>query len=270
MSESKLIFKNNQIDVQFWDKESGNYKTGPIDFMDFASYYEDGVEFDKDLTVEGFMTALEPYFSIIDEHFIAYTRGHELRHYFIQMQQPSNKMIFEDEIEFVEIFWASEIYQHDNLIEGKIEKEFNLYGGFHGVAKDMNYGLGMSPINKWKHYPLKINDTIKCTSFIDSKLITVFEATKSFTFYEILRYFFFELTWYGYTEDMEKLSDRLSNLYDSVMESEDFHTFKQQDMFQMQIDSLESDLKECLESDNFEGAARIRDKIIKLKEKRND
>ncbi len=69
---------------------------------------------------------------------------------------------------------------------------------------------------------------------------------------------------------MEKLSDRLSNLYDSVMESEDFHTFKQQDMFQMQIDSLESDLKECLESDNFEGAARVRDKIIKLKEKRND
>ncbi len=276
MSESKIIINNGSIDVIRWNLDLRINQTEPITSEKFPWHYDDTVEFAEDLTVEGFMHALEPFFDIIDSQFIAYTRDYKIREYYNQMFMPLKEPLKDDayddnEISHVELYWASEITEYEDLSAGKTDIDFELYASFHGVSKSdgPNYGLSMSPINEWKHYLIKLNHNIHCTKFQNnpgkpSEFITVFKADKLFRLHDVLRYFFFELTWYGYPSDAKEFSDHLVEISENINEA-DFVEF---DIDQMLIDSLETELQTAIEEDNFEGASRIRDRIALIKEKK--
>jgi len=267
----KIIFKNGAIFVETWDSDSQSYTTEPLGEDGIRWSYNDEVEFDKELTIEGFMNALEPHFEVIDEHFAAYNRGFKSRHYYEQMQKPGDDDSEED-ITHIEFYWSYELQEYVNYRTGKKDSNLEVYASFHGKGKnDINYSFSMSPINNWKHYLFKLNTNIKCVKFNrDEKSgladwTTVFETTKPFTLYEILQYFLFEITFYGYTETIEEVADKLSKISDGIVGGG--MGFVIEDINKWEIDTLKKELKGAEESDDFESAIRIRDRIKFLEEK---
>lgn len=270
MAETSILIKNGAIDVIRWNSDIKLYQNKPIENEKFPWFYDDIVEFANDLTVEGFMNAFEPFFEVIDTHFVAYTRGFKIREYYKQMLQPVSPEE-SDEISHVEIYWGCDITEYEDLSAGKTDVDLELFGSFHGIGKidECNYGLSMSPLNEWKHYQIKLNPTINCTKFQkypdkSAEIITVFKADKKFRLYDVLRYFFFELTWYGYPSDAKKFADHLIQISDDIESGKE--KLVELDLEEMQIEHLQVELKEAIENDNFEGASRIRDRIALLRE----
>ena len=91
MHHAEVIFQNNTIQIDEYNPKLKKKTISVLATKDLERYYDCPVQFDKSLTVEGFMTALKPFFVKIDKQFYSYTRGHKLIHYFKQMQKPAEK-----------------------------------------------------------------------------------------------------------------------------------------------------------------------------------
>jgi hypothetical protein len=227
--------------------------------------YDQDVEFEEGLTVEDFMNCLQPYFDTIDSHFIAYTRGYKIKQFFDLMQKPSVRNS-DDRVSHIELHWISEISQYNNLAEGKMEIDFGYYGSYHGVPtnKDDYYiGYSLSPINDWKHLQFKINSEMKCTTFINGKRQTLFIADKKWKLYDVIRHFFYELTWHGSPTQVDELVEDLSKKSEEIMSGE--AELVELDLNDFIIKGLERDKEEELKKENFEGVKRIQDEIDRLK-----
>lgn len=273
MSSHTLLVKNNILLVDSFNDNLKKNVTEEVTLDDFLHFLSKPVSFSADLTVEGFMVALKPFYDLIDSHFISYTGGFKLNHYYEQMLKPVNEEDLLEHISHIEFTWFSELKIYDNLARGKKETEFDLYGCYHGVplAKDDHYySFSLCPINQWKHYRLVLNKEFSCECFDaeepddDKKFRTIFKAEKDFTLYELIRYFFFELTWHGYTENIEQLSDSLSQLSANI----DKENMVALDLDAIKISMLESELEEAKEDENYEGAERILNKINDIKSKK--
>jgi len=268
-----VIFKNNAIFVKSWNNDSQTYITEPMEEDGISWNYDDCVEFDDDLTIEGFMDALEPYFDIIDEHFASYSRGYKMRHYYDQMKKPGADEIKDDEISHIEFYWSYELQEYTDYTNGKKESNLEVYASFHGKGSDgTNYSFSMSPINNWKQYNFKLNPLINCIKFnrnVNSGLanwITVFESKKQFTLHDVIKYFLYEITFYGYTDTIEQIADKLAEIPDKII-SVGMHA---NDIRKWEIESLKKELKFAEENDDFERAIEIRDRIKELEKRLDD
>lgn len=267
MMKEKVIFQNNELLLESYNEKLKIDEKKPLPLKSFPRYYNSIVEFADDLTVEGFMHALRPFFKIIDTHFIGYTYGYKIQRFYNEMLRPAKKDT-NDEISHVELYWSSEITDYNNLSSGKIESNFELYGDFHGVPKEKDshyWGFSLSPLSNWKHYLFKLNKTIICTKFEEKEIVTIFKSEQEFTLHDIIRYFFYELTWHGYPSNVKKLSNNLNDISESIKNGTT-ETFPL-NLTQMRIDLLDKELEKAKEEENFEGADRIFKEINKLKDK---
>lgn len=141
MHHAEVIFQNNTIQIIEYNPKLKKKIITDLTPKDLERYYSCPVQFDKSLTVEGFMTALKPFFAKIDKQFYSYTRGYKLIHYFKQMNKPAEKEPKEEpKILYAELYWHVELW-------GK--SDFNLYSSIHGVTKNKNtqFSFSISPIN---------------------------------------------------------------------------------------------------------------------------
>lgn len=274
MIEHTIKFKPSGLFLNSYNENLKSRTDELIEVEDFEYHYDDYVEFDDNLTVEDFLTILNPFYEKIDQNFIAYTRGFKLLHYFEQMHKPvkENNKDYDDGITHIELHWICSLSEHENLLKGCIESDYEFYSSYHGIAKDCTYSLGFSPINEWKHYPIKLNKDFECqrTYYIENedgedeiKMETLFKSTKEWTLFEVLKCFFFEMTWFGYTDSIEEHRDEMTKISDEIDSGECETTELNFD--EWKIEFLENDLKTAHETENYAAIERITNKINKLK-----
>ena len=222
MHHAEVIFQNNTIQIVEFNPKLRKKTTSNLLPKDLERYYGCPVQFDQSLTVEGFMNALKPFFTKIDTQFYSYTRGYKLIHYYKQMQKPAEKETSgEYKILYAELYWQAEL-------RGK--SDFHFYSSIHGVTKDKltRFGFALSPINNWKHYRLKLNPSFTCLHFHARKkkgeIPKLFSSEREFTLYDIIRYFFYELTYHGYTEQLIERRESLDKQIEDITYSEEAYS----------------------------------------------
>ncbi|MEP7168416.1 MAG: hypothetical protein ABI855_03530 [Bacteroidota bacterium] len=267
MIDTSIIkFRNNQVLVNDYNENLKMRTDEILAADDFELYYDREVEFEEELTVEGFITALKPFFKKIDKQFIAYTRGFKLNHYYNQMQKSARKEK-NDVIAYVEFCWTAEVSEYENVEEGIIESEFSYYATYHGVSfkeKD-KYSFSFIPVNEWKHYPLKLNKKFQCEfrghdENDDVVMKTLFESTREYTFHELIKTFVFELTWMGYTKDIKEKRVELDNQTKNI-DKEDLIPFN---FDEWMTELYEKQYDRAMKEERYEAAQRLKNKINKI------
>lgn len=273
MRYQKVLFKNGKILVAV--EQDGINKTILQAFDDdpdeFNNLYDCNVEFSPDLTVGGFLRALHPFIKTIEYHFTSFIRGHELNHFFELLDLPntSEEGKQEEKIEFIEMFWAAEIFEFEDILNNKVTSDFSQWGSFHGVSEKINYSMSLTPLNEWQHYNFRLNNTITCwknnKESAHAIMDKVFESSLNWNLHDLLRWFFYELTFFGSIEDQESFKKSLNQQVDDlelgILETVPFN------LDDFKIENLENLLQEAIDTENYEGAARIRNKIQEIKEK---
>jgi hypothetical protein len=227
-------------------------------------YFQSIVEIDKRVTLGDIIHTLIVNEADIDAMFMGCTRGRRLRPYYDEMlRPPSNKRT---DLSHLEIIWVADYYRADNF-----NHENELYLGLqvNGVSRDSqeaNYhALSRAPLNDWKHLKVELNDTLMVNEFISGQqsetgttsmhVVTLLEARKEITLYDLICGLLSELTMYGYPEQrMERMGD-IQSLVEH-MEDEDLLSTLQQ---------KEADLKDAIGTENYEQAAQLKMEIDNLK-----
>ena len=84
----EIIFHSGFVVVNEYNDNLKTRTDSPLEVEEFERYYNSPVKFSEDLTVEGFMSALKPYYEKIDHQFIAFTGGFEVEKFYEQMLLP--------------------------------------------------------------------------------------------------------------------------------------------------------------------------------------
>lgn len=263
MHHAEVIFQNNTIQIIEYNPKLKKKTIKDLLPIDFERYYDCPVSFDKSLTVEGFMTTLKPFFAKIDKQFYSYTRGYKLIHYFKQMQKPPEKETKQEfKILYAELYWHAELW-------GKTD--FHFYSSIHGITKDKNtqFSFTMSPINNWKHYRLKLNSSFTCLHLDPkskkSEIPKLFKSVRGFTLYDIIRYFFYELTYHGFTEQLIERRDGLDKQIKDIKSGK----VKMYTNEEVMLKINKRFLKEALKAKDEKLVAKLTKKIEKLELKKS-
>jgi hypothetical protein len=263
MYHAEVIFHNNTIQIVEYNHKLNKKTITNLIPKNLERFYDCSVQFDKSLTVEGFMNALKPFFKKMDKQFYSFTRGYKLMHYYKQMIKPPEKESKnKSEILFVELYWHAELWS---------KNDFNYYASIHGVTKDKNtkFGFSLSPINNWKHYPFRLNPNFTCLHINpkgkQKEIPKLFSTKREFTLYDVIRYFFYELTYHGYTEH---LIERRESLDKQIEEIKSGKT-KMYTMEEVMLKVNKRFLKEALKAKDEKLVAKLTKKIEKLELKVN-
>lgn len=262
----KITFYNNNITIEVWDEEEEIWVETPISELDYSfnRYMRHIVVFDENLTVKGFMTQLKPYQNLIEQTFEGSTYGYKLGPYLENMEL--NPDLGEDDIENVELYWVSELFD-DDITE---------YISFHGYKKEgdedvegIPYSLAISPIKNWQNAKLFINNKYEIYNLslkADGYKKPVVTATRDMTLYQLLDGWLFELSYHGYPENQEEFGDNLDEICNSIKNGE-IETIRLEDAI---LDIKEEELQKEIDSENYERAEEIRKEIEELKNNQKD
>lgn len=269
MNNEKLKIENNRLVIESIDSDDfQSYEVLSDECYDlFNTLYAYEVEFSEDLTIEGFMRSIQPFIDQIQYHFQSHIGNCDLKQFFDLLninptKEPNN------DIDYIEMFWNCEIWEMEDIMTGTTSSEFSKWGGYHGCSKKdkINYCFGLNPINEWKHHNFKLNDSFVC--YRHSEILTqeiLFKSTLQWTFGDLLKHFFYELTYYGSIEDIEKFNNELIQRVDEINNSE-IGNEKFFSIDDLRIETLEKQLEEAVKTENYEAATRIQSKIQKIKE----
>lgn len=268
MKKEKVIFTNNSMVVGYYNTHSKDYVSEKIDsdFKEFNTLLDCEVEFHENLTVEAFLNHIKPFINEIQYILNPYIGKCDLKEFFDLMEKPNNNKI-ENHVDYVEMFWHCEIWETLNILNNKSESDFSIWGGYHGVPlnkEDIKLSFGLTPLNEWKHYKFKLNDNLICYKNSENSYHQlVFESTMKWKFFDVLKHFFYELTFYGSLSDIEEFKKSIEDyVHTDIDEAEQID--------KLEIEYLEEELKELLENEEYEKAAIIQKEINELKKQLPD
>lgn len=266
-----LIFKNNSLLIEYYSNESKQKEVDEVDPDFFYTLYDCKVVFDEDLTVEGFLMALKPFIEIIESHFASYLEGVELKPYYKLLKRKPEKIKgTKSKIEYIEMYWVCEIFQFFDESLDKHISEFEKYGNYHGVSDDEGefFGMGLTPLNDWKNYNLKLNPKLECylngEGVVQAKL---FEAELQWSLHDAIRYFFYELTFLGSVEDSEAFREDMDKRIEEIRNggAEGGKLYNLDDLkSEYELDTLTRQLNSAVEKEDYEIAQRLKEKIDRL------
>lgn len=281
----EIIFEHGIILVNEYNDNLKTRVNKLLEVEEFESFYNSPVKFSENLTVEGFMEALRPFYDKIDQHFIAFTGGFKLQKFYEQMILPAegweNEERDKDEISHVELHWHAEVFEWDDDVNSKHYSDFSYRGDYSGIPKEKDgpyFSFSLSPMNNWKHYNFRLNEEIKCYHFgsdvdrtEDGEMKVLFTSRKSWTLFDVIKFFFSELTFHGYPESTQEIRESMEEFSKSIEETlERGEEIEGVSMDEFMLGIYEDDLKEAEKIENYEGMKKIQEKIDKLKKKIQD
>jgi hypothetical protein len=222
---------NDKIAISLYTGENWefvNIKNLPYSFN---RYLNCKVNFDEDLTLEGFMKQIYPYKENLEDLFESTTGGISLDAFFEEIEREPELDI--KDVEKIEFKWTSKI------IEGYILD----YLCYYGISKynDNNISLFLSNLNDYKYFNLKLNENYQ---------ILINDELKSFkkeiTLFTLLDAFLSELTSSGTVKDKYDFIERINEFAPSSKEK------------------LEKELEKAISEENYEYAETIKNLINKL------
>lgn len=261
---NQVKFKKDGLYCKEYDENGNTSKWaragGPI-----YIYFQSIVELDKKLTLGDLMNTLIRYEADIDAMFMGCTRGKRLRPYYEEMLQASTNK--RTDLSHVEVGWVADYYKADNF-----NHESELYLGLQvsGISKKSEeatyHSLSRASLNDWKHLKMELHDELIINEFIaghatetgrtDMHMVTLMEAKKQVTLYDLLSGFLTELTMYGYPEQrMERIMD-INNVIEETVDDNSWEST---------LRHKESELQAALETENYERAAMLKVEIDNIK-----
>jgi len=232
---------------------------GPI-YLHFQSV----VEFDKKLTLGDLMHVLIMHEVDIDAMFMGVTRGRRMRPYYEEMLQvPTGKR---SDLSHVEFAWVADYYKSDSQNDDNALYINLQVTGISKKSEEATYhSLSRATLNDWKHLRVELNDNMIVNEFIESyqtetgktemHVVTILEARKEITLYDLIAGLLAELTIYGYPDQRRDHIVEINNAIDEVQGTVSTETLKEK----------EKELQEAIDSENYERAAMLKSEIDNIK-----
>ncbi len=120
--------------------------------------------------------------------------------FFIADFKRKPKIYEPDEVQFLEIYWNTELHENNLFIRPD----------FHGIGKCNESEIGgiaiyMSAVCELKNYVLKLNETLEIRERFDENNKILVKAKRKFTLYEIIQAIFYQFTWFGTPQNRDKV-----------------------------------------------------------------
>jgi protein-arginine kinase activator protein McsA len=254
ISKDGVFFEIVEID------EDGKETRKTVDVLatslGIVSYLTFPVSVDEGVTVEDIMNILVLHNESTDFIFDSSLGGHSFNKFWDEMQ----KDIPQDPT----LSWMEIAHESDPLTDEELE----LYSTprMRGIGKNRElFSVEFSSVASYKKMEVKLN-----TNYVISKMnsaeeeIIVLSCTKSFTLFDLIHSLLYEMSYYGDpTSREEVLSEVMESLGVDKIEA-----FKLSD--KSNIYSLKDQLQAAIEKEDYEEAAKIRDKMNKLLNGKND
>jgi hypothetical protein len=166
-----------------------------------------GVEFHEDLTVAGFLKALEPFRDEVNAAFTSHLGGSNFQDYLDEAKKKYVKSDFEDNIDFAVVDWAVDYIK----TKKKKDEAFYVWANFHGKKKRslITYGFDFSPINTYKNKPLILDKTYEIWDTSGDSRTLLFKSRKDFTFFEAVGSILCDMSFYGPPKIRDEEQDRI-------------------------------------------------------------
>jgi len=249
ISKDGVFFEFVEID------EEGNETIKVLDVLEtslgIASYLTFSVTVDEGVTVEDIMNILALNLESTDFIFDSSLAGHSFQKFLDEMKNGDQH---QDGI----LSWMEIAHEIDPFIEGETEM-FNVVR-MRGVGKNRDlFSVEFSPVSSYKKMEIKLNDRfiVKKKDSAEKEHV-VFSCTKAFTLFELFHAVLYEMSYYGDpVERKEVLDEVIKSL--GVDKIEAFKLSDRDD-----IEKLKKELQDLLDKEDYEEAAKVRDKIKRI------
>ena len=255
---TNIKFFNDKIVVDVWHEDTEKWIETPISVLNLSlnRYMRNIVEFDSDLTLEGFMKQLQPYIETIDNTFLGSSYGFKLKPFYDDLEKEST--VSGEKITKIEFYWISEIW----------EGELSEYISFHGYHDNDNtqYSLSFLSVKDYKDAKMIINNSYEIMPQFNHNedYKAIISTKKQITLYELLDAWIYELTFSGFPEDQEKFVQTVMTDINNIKESVSFSTLED-----VLIESKEYSLNKAIENEDYEKAEILKKEIEDLKKRTN-
>ena len=242
-----LRITKKSIFFEFVEVVDGKESTSVLDVfqtnLGIVSYLNFQATIEDDVTVEDMFKHIAKTPEAIDFAFDSSLGGHALKPYIDEMSIPTDP---DKNLVYLEI-----AHEMDPMVE---DGELFDIRRFRGVAKDGDiYSVELSPIASYKKLPLKLN-----TSYIlfDDEGNVVLETYKLFTLHDIIHAMLYEVSYHGEPSAREEIFNEVVSKHKKTVSAESSE--------QETVDSLTKALMKVVEAEDYEKAAKIRDRIRQM------
>jgi hypothetical protein len=280
-----VYIKKDGIYYRQFNKETKEESFSNIE-SHMAYYLQDIVSIDEDVTVEDLMNVLMQYEEQVDVLFMGHTRGFKLKPFFDNMNEEAPEGVGITDLDFIEFHWETDYTVYDKEVDGEdAGSNFHCGVGFSGIddsvkenttEKSRYYSMSLSPLNRWKELPMKINNEFIIEQFEKNSETGVYErkvimdSERDMTLYELIGGFLHEISWHGYPEDKEEVVSSLNESIEAVEsgEAELIPWEKVQiDMKTEQIEELKKEKEQLIAEERYEEVKEIDDAISNIESK---
>lgn len=267
---NSIVLRSGGLHAKEYDESTNHTSlvkvTGPI-----SLYLQSPIEIEKGVMVQDFMDVLMQHEADIDAMFFGFSKGHKLRPFYEEMKRdPDNKRL---NVSKVEIGWTADYFAAERRGQ---HNELYLSVQMSGIAKKKVDGetvytsLSQAAMNDWKHVPLVICDTLRVSDFrivdkgptgrAETHFVTLLEAKKEMTLYDLVGGFIDSITWYGYPEQRK---ERMEDIERMVLGTDEY-------MDPDVLEEKQEELAKAILEENYERAAVLKKEIEEIKKLLND
>jgi hypothetical protein len=248
ISKEGIFFEFVEVD------EDGNEVKKSMDVLEatlgIASYLTFPVTIDDGVVVEDIMDMLALNPETTDFIFDSSLGGQNFQKFWLEMRQ--------DDVQDPLLVSMEIAHEVDPITES----DPALYGvpRMRGVSVDKElFSVEFSAVSTYKRMQIRLNTNYIIRKVDDAERETVLvSCTKAFTLFEVVHAMLYEMSYYG-DPDARKV------VLDEVMESlgvDAISAFKLSDKSSLEV--LKKELQAAIDAEDYEEAARIRDKINKM------
>lgn len=253
----------------FVSKYNENLKIAQLVIIDrpFWYYYNHELTLDQDVTFGNVFSSLEPYVDKLEEHFLAETRGSEMKAWFEEIKK--NKT---EEVNFFEIrlSWQinASIYFDRRANKNSLEKYLNFSTMDNSTANESEeeerYDTSFLEIQNLKDVPVVIDKHCCISLWNDEaqKEETIFEFEEGVTLRQFIACLFFQITFFGNPSQTKEYWEQLmSNSKEADEEETNLKSYTT-----IKLEWLAEELQEALSVEDYLWAENIRKEIEKVKQ----
>lgn len=267
---NSIVLRSGGLYAKEYDESTNHIShvkiTGPI-----SLYLQSAIEIEKGVVVQSLMEVLMQHEADIDVMFFGFSKGHKIRPFYEEMKKtPEIKRL---DLSVVEIGWTADYFAADRVGQ---HNELHLSVQMSGIAKKKVDGetayisVSQTAMNDWKHVPVVLCDTLRVSDFrvvdkgptgrTETHFVTLLEAKKEMTLYDLIGGFIDSITWYGYPEQRQ---ERMEDIERMVLGS---GGCTDREM----LEDKQDELAKALLEENYERAAVLQKEIENIKKLLND
>lgn len=238
----------------------------------FWYYYNHGLVLDEGITFGDVFTQLEPYLDKLEEHFLAETRGWNMKAWFDEIKKERTK----ETVRFFEIRfnWHVDTFFYFNRKTNQNENSLEKYLSFSAMAKSANgkhgeerYGISFMAIQNLRDLPVVFNKHCEISIWnTETKQNDVFfEFDEGISLRQLIASLFYEITFHG---SPETTREDFESLEETIEESEKLDRNDESNFIpfsKIRLEWLEEELKEALFEENYQWAKNVQKEMERIK-----